>query len=65
MLCPKCGDDTSKVLQTVKSIVGIQRKRECCCCDYVWPTIEAIDPKHFEQVEEVLENKKYIDGRTK
>jgi len=45
MLCPKCGVDNDKVIdsRTSKSGYSIRRRRECLNCEYRFTTIEQIE----------------------
>jgi transcriptional regulator NrdR family protein len=49
MWCPRCLNETTKVVATSKGIIN-ERYRRCPKCSYSWTTIEAIKTdKYWEQ----------------
>ena len=40
MNCPKCGDDTTKVVETRSAKAGVRRRRRCKVCDFQFATSE-------------------------
>lgn len=52
MSCPRCGNDRTKVLKTVKTTI-IERLRRCPDCGYIWMTVE------------VPKNDKYLKSYTR
>ena len=44
MLCPKCGEDNNRVIDTKEPTNEdiIRRVRKCLCCGYPWVTEEKI-----------------------
>lgn len=40
--CPKCGLQTSKILESRKEPGVIRRRRQCPACSSTWTTLEAV-----------------------
>jgi len=56
MLCPQCGSDKHKVIDTRQGEMAIIRVRRCDDCDHPWRTEEApretMDPEGGEVMQE-------------
>ncbi len=63
MLCPKCGSEKTKVVNTVKGIIQ-ERTRKCLECGYVFQTVEAIKYDKYWR-EYVVLTQKVIEGEFK
>ena len=52
MLCPKCGCDNDKVIdsRSIRGGAGVRRRRECTRCQYRFTTVEEIIPEELKVI---------------
>ena len=52
MLCPKCGCDNDKVIdsRSIRGGAGVRRRRECTRCQYRFTTVEEIIPDELKVI---------------
>jgi len=49
VICPKCGNENTKVLESrlIENGISIRRRRECLNCDFRFTTFERIEKLHL------------------
>jgi transcriptional regulator NrdR family protein len=60
MLCPNCGEDNNRVIDTrqMGGCEGIRRVRLCLLCGHPWGTIERPDRPLFQEDSDRIITKK-------
>ena len=62
MLCPKCGCDNDKVIdsRSIRGGAGVRRRRECTRCQYRFTTVEEIIPEELKVIKRTGVREDYL-----
>lgn len=59
MICPKCQDDMTEVIDSRVMPYGVRRRRECLVCDHRWTTVE-IDVDQYKTLQRIARSMREI-----